>query len=767
MFKKIRVILVALILLGLFATALFYGALTISLPTLSGNTVSSVISKPTLLRRDELGTAIVHAENRLDASYALGYAHGQDRFFQMDLLRRNAAGELAELFGAAALPLDEKVRFHQLRKRSQKMLAAFPEQQKEMLSVYAKGVNDALAHASFPTFEYLLTQSKRKPWKPEDSLLVVYSMYLDLQGLSIDRDLVYHAIQQTFGANTLAFLTQTSEFQAALDGSRLPLKKVSIPELDSIFLKTAMVKPIEKNAEVGSNNWAVSGALTRNGKAMLSDDMHLMLSTPVIWYRAQLNIINDEKQTQVTGVSLPGVPAIVVGSNNKVAWGFTNSYIDTADWIKLSDKDKTALDAESIPLPNGEKTFYVEVSHFGPVRRIDNEKYALTWVGYQDYAINLNLMNLEVANSVSDALAVSKKIGIPAQNMVVTDSRGDIAWQITGAVPDRRKPSDVPVSSSRFDDAWLQQARDLPSRVNPKDQRIWTANSRAVSASQHRRFGDGGYALGARSEQIKARLFEKNVFDIDDFYQIQLDNEALFLTRWQGFLLGVLKTDPDLFSEDIKEIEGWQGCACADSVGYSLVKRYRDTLIDQLFAPIESQLAAQNLSLALIERQLEPALWQLVQAQADSWKPLGTANWNVFFTTTYIDMRAQLMVDMTGHETGSLKALRWGDVNRLQIQHPFSQQIPVLSNLLNMPDVEGFGDRFMPAVQGKHFGASQRLIVQPGDEVNGVLTLPGGQSGHPLSPFYRSGFGEYANQESTPFLPGSVLHQIEFIPTSP
>ncbi|MEI8611415.1 penicillin acylase family protein [Enterovibrio sp. Hal110] len=106
-------------------------------------------------------------------------------------------------------------------------------------------------------------------------------------------------------------------------------------------------------------------------------------------------------------------------------------------------------------------------------------------------------------------------------------------------------------------------------------------------------------------------------------------------------------------------------------------------------------------------------------------------------------------------------------MNRLQIQHPFSQQIPVLSNLLNMPEVEGFGDRFMPAVQGKHFGASQRLIVQPGDEVNGVLTLPGGQSGHPLSPFYRSGFGEYANQESTPFLPGSVLHQIEFIPTSP
>ncbi|PMN91599.1 penicillin acylase family protein [Enterovibrio norvegicus] len=767
MFNKIRVILVALILLGLFATAVFYGALTISLPTLSGSTVSSAISKPTVLRRDELGTAIVHAENRLDASYALGYAHGQDRFFQMDLLRRNAAGELAELFGASALPLDERVRFHQLRKRSQKMFATFPESKKEILSVYAKGVNDALAHASFPTFEYLLTQSKRKPWKPEDSLLVVYSMYLDLQGQSIDRDLVYHAIKQTFGANTLAFLTQPSQFQAALDGSRLPLKKVSIPEIDSIFLKTATVTPIEKDAEVGSNNWAVSGALTRNGKAMLSDDMHLMLNTPVIWYRAQLNITNDEQETQVTGVSLPGVPAIVVGSNNKIAWGFTNSYIDTADWIKLSEKDKTALDAESIPLPDGEKTFYVEVSHFGPVRRIDNEKYALTWVGYQDYAINLNLMNLEGADSVSDALAVSKKMGIPAQNMVVADSSGDIAWQITGAVPDRRKPADTPLPSARFDDAWSQQARDLPTVVNPKDQRIWTANSRAVSTSQHRRFGDGGYALGARSEQIKTRLFEKNLFDIEDFYQIQLDNEAMFLARWQGFLLEVLKAEPELFAEDIKEVEGWQGCACADSVGYSLVKRYRDTLIDQLFAPIESQLAAQNLSLTLIERQLEPALWQLVHAQTDSWKPHGVSSWDAFFTTAYIGMREQLMVAMTGHATGSLKALRWGEVNRLQVQHPFSRQIPVLSNLLNMPEVEGFGDRFMPAVQGKQFGASQRLIVQPGDEVNGVLTLPGGQSGHPLSPFYRTGFDAYANQGSTPFLPGNVLHQIEFSPESP
>ncbi|KKD59695.1 hydrolase [Grimontia sp. AD028] len=767
MLKAIRFVTYSAVVLALLATAVFYGALTLSLPTLSGTASSNSVSETVHLQRDELGTAIIIAENRLDASYALGYAHGQDRFFQMDLLRRNAAGELSALFGEAALPIDENRRFHQFRKRSE---AAFKQLSKEdqlTLETYANGVNDALAQLSLPSFEYLVTQTQPLPWKPEDSVLAIFSMYLDLQGRSLERDLLIDALHNNFGDEIARFILQPSPFQAALDGSTIAIRPLSVPDLNPSLLANAGKVTIEKPQAVGSNNWAVRGSLTRNGKAMLSDDMHLGLNVPIIWYRTQINLLSGDDLTQITGVSLPGAPAVVVGTNGHVAWGFTNGYMDTADWYLLSPKEKTTLETETIPLKEGEHKYLLEQSQYGPVKVINGLKYALSWVAHRDYAVNLNLMKLEQAKTVQEAVGVSKNTGIPVQNLVVADSAGNIAWQATGALPDRRKPLSRPEASSRFDQRWWQQATDVPFSINPKTDRIWTGNSRVVSAKQDPRFGNGGYALGARSAQIKQRLMEKDLFDIEDFYAIQLDNEAVFLKRWHASLLEVLEQDAGVFQEDIVALNRWNNCACADSVGYTLVRKYRDALIDALFAPLETKLESQQLSLSLIERQIEPALWQLMMEQPPTWLPAGHESWNAFLTQVYLDMRDALMIEMTGHADGSLQALKWGEVNQLKVQHPFSKQIPILGGILDMPPVAGFGDRFMPAVQGRAFGASQRLIVQPGDEVNGVLTLPGGQSGHPLSPFYREGFENYVNNAFTPLLPATPIHQISFQPQAP
>ncbi|WP_325892495.1 penicillin acylase family protein [Grimontia sp. NTOU-MAR1] len=764
MLKAIKFVIYSAILLALLATAVFYGALTLSLPALSGSNSTDSIDQTTYLQRDDLGTAIIIAQNRSDASYALGFAHGQDRFFQMDLLRRNAAGELAALFGEAALPIDENRRFHQFRKRSEETFKRLPEADQRELEIYSNGVNDALAQLSLPPFEYLVTQTQPLPWKPEDSLLAIFSMYLDLQGRSLERDLLTDALYLQFGDDIAEFLLQPSPFQAALDDSIIKIKSKPVPELPSSLLETSQRVEIEKSIAVGSNNWAVEGSLTRNGKAMLSDDMHLGLAVPVIWYRTQLNIQSGDDLLQITGVSLPGAPAIVVGSNGHIAWGFTNGYMDTADWYRLNPKDKTRLETETIPLKEGEHKYLLEQSEFGPVRVINGQKYALSWVAHRDYAVNLNLMKLEQTTTVQQALDTSKTTGIPLQNMVLADSAGNIAWQATGALPDRREPFARPEPSNRYDKRWLQSAKHVPYVVNPKSGRIWTGNSRVVGAEKDKRFGNGGYALGARSAQIKQRLMEKDTFDIEDFYAIQLDNEAIFLQRWHGLLLGVLEQDTLLFQEDIKVLNDWHNCACEDSVGYTLVRKYRDALIDKLFAPLETKLEEQHLSLSLIERQIEPALWQLVSDRPESWVPSEVGDWNKFLVALYLEMRESLMIEMTGHADGSLQALKWGEVNQLKVQHPFSRQLPVLGNVLDMPSVQGFGDRFMPAVQGRTFGASQRLIVQPGDEINGVLTLPGGQSGHPLSPFYREGFESYINNAHTPLLPGPPVQQILFKP---
>ncbi|KXF81768.1 penicillin acylase family protein [Enterovibrio coralii] len=764
MFRKIRAVFIVLILLALLATAVVYGILTMSLPTLSGTTVSDGVSQEGRLQRDDLGTAIIIAENRKDVSYLLGYAHGQDRFFQMDLLRRNAAGELAELFGDGALDIDKQRRFHLFRKRSEALVKGLPAEHQDHLKAYAEGVNDALSHQTYPSFEYVLARAERKPWKPEDSLLVIFSMYLDLQGRGIDRDITMDMLNAHFGPDMVAFVSQPSAYQAALDGSEFEINPARIPELDPKHKQTAVVTEIEKLALVGSNNWAVGGTLTETGKAMLSDDMHLGMNVPIIWYRAQLNYKEDGQTRQITGVTLPGAPAVVVGTNGHVAWGFTNGYIDSVDWYKLSEEDSTKFITEKIPTKSREVSYLLEMSDFGPVRHMNGERYAVSWVAYQDYAVNLNLFNLEAAETVDDALKASKQTGIPVQNMVLADAEGNIGWQATGAIPNRRSPQSMPVNASQFDRDWFFQATDVPFAVNPEDARIWTGNSRVVSVEQDARFGNGGYALGARSEQIRDRLREKESFSANDFYQIQLDNEARFLARWHELLLQKLQQKPELYAQDIQALKDWQACACADSVGYTLVRKYRDALMDSLFAPVETVLRNQQASIWVVERQLEPALWQLVGQTPKSWLPKGFDDWDVFFISTYETMKQNLMLEMTGHTHGPLNALRWGDVNTLKVQHPFSQQIPMLSKLLDMPSVEGFGDRYMPAVQGRAFGASQRLIVQPGNEEEGILTVPGGQSGHPLSAFYRRGFDEYAKQGSTPLLPGEPVHEITFRP---
>ncbi|MDD1783678.1 penicillin acylase family protein [Enterovibrio sp. ZSDZ35] len=764
MFRKIRAVIIVLILLSLLATAVVYGILTMSLPTLSGTTVSKGVTQEGKIQRDALGTAIIIAENRQDASYLLGYAHGQDRFFQMDLLRRNAAGELTELFGNGALKLDEDKRFHLFRKRSQEIVKQLPPADQAHLQAYTDGVNDALGHQAYPSFEYVLSRSERKPWKPEDSLLVIFSMYLDLQGRSIDRDMMMEILNTNFGPEMVAFVNQPSSYQAALDGSEFAISPARIPKIDEKYQQAAVVTEIDKSPLVGSNNWAVGGELTESGKAMLSDDMHLGMNVPTIWYRAQLNYQQDGDARQITGVTLPGAPAVVVGTNGHVAWGFTNGYLDSADWYKLADTDSTKFVTEKIPTKSGDHSHMLEISNYGPVRYFNGQPYALSWVAYQDYAVNLGLLKLEGVATVEEGLAASKEIGIPVQNMVLADSNGSIAWQATGAIPNRRAPQSFPKNAAHFDEEWRYQATDVPFVVNPENARIWTGNSRVVSVEQDARFGNGGYALGARSQQIRDRLNEKADFAADDFYDIQLDNEAKFLARWHELLLQKLQQRPKLYAQDIQALKDWQACACADSVGYTLVRKYRDALMDSLFASVETVLNHNGVSIWSIERQLEPALWQLVGQTPKSWLPKGFNDWDVFFISTYESMKQALMLEMTGHTQGPLSALRWGDVNTLKVQHPFSRQMPLLSKLLDMPAVEGFGDRYMPAVQGRSFGASQRLIVQPGNEKEGILTVPGGQSGHPLSPFYRRGFDEYAEQGSTPLLPGEPVHEITFRP---
>ncbi|QJR79511.1 penicillin acylase family protein [Alteromonas pelagimontana] len=752
-------LITGLVVIVFIAGIAIYATLHLSIPALDGEETSPAVSAPLSLERDGLGQAVIHAADRIDAAYALGVAHTQDRFFQMDLQRRVAAGELSVWLGKVALDADKKARFHQFRARAEQIYASLPKTQKALLQTYAKAVNNTLAEYQVRPMEYLLTGYEMQPWQPEDSILVIFSMYLDLQQGQVALDMARTGLVKYFGNDMLAFLNPPSSYQAALDGSIIASGKTEIPSLPKIT--TAQYRQPEP-LDIGSNSWAVTGQLTDNGAAMLANDMHLGLRVPIIWYRTQLNYSRDDQSVQLTGVSLPGVPGVVVGTNNHIAWGFTNANLDNVEWIELDKSTNVTPVQTNIATTEGEESYTFLNSPYGPVKVVDDVQYALAWVAHQPYAVNLAITDLDVVTNVDEALSLASTIGIPTQNMVVVDKSGNAAWTPAGAVTARPTPSNYAIPESQYSSLWQQKENELPRFKNPPSQRLWTANARVVSKEDMPRFGDGGYALGARSQQIRDRLYDYDNFDEARFYAIQLDNEARFLMPWHTLLIQSLNANTSQFAADLQQLSKWQACACADAVGYTLVKKFRQEVMNRLLSPVFQPLEDKGFQTSQLLRQVEPALWQLLEQQPLGWLPAGERDWQQFLVNAYIQARDELFERYSNNNNFS--DLAWGKVNALRVEHPFAKQIPLIGSLLNMAEIPAFGDTFMPAVQAEAFGASERFFVQPGHLEEAVMVLPGGQSGHPLSQYYKTGFEDYAAQKPTPLLPGSSIHKRIWLP---
>ena len=787
--------LVLSVLTLLLLTALgLYTSLRLSLPALDGNSATYHVNAPTELSRDELGQAVIIANDIFDAAYALGFAHAQDRFFQMDLQRRAASGSLSQWVGDIALDVDKKARFHQFEKRAKVVFDNLPSKQQELLVRYAHGVNDALSEYTLPPFEYLAAGVDIKQWRPTDSILVIYSMYLDLQGSQVELDLAREALLSTFGDDLYSFITQPSNYQAALDASEIPLLDSPIPDYPA-SLRPITHSPEDSNDEslerdpedesaqklndndntaiaraqyngtelpdIGSNNWAVTGSHTTSGAGLLANDMHLGLRVPIIWYRAQLNYQESGSDVQVTGVSLPGIPGIVVGTNGHIAWGFTNANLDNVDWIELDETTPTSTVTERIPLPDDEHTFEFEVSSYGPVKELNGKRYALNWVAHHPFAANLNITNFGTAKNIQTAIKIGQRIAIPTQNLVIVDEGGNAVWLPGGAVMERQQASFTAIPEQEAVNITPKRALKLPMVLNPDMGRIWTANARVISADDFKIWGDGGYALGARGQQIRDRLFEKDTFTETDFYAIQLDNHARFLIPWQHLLYGLLNMQDIEFKPDLAYLNTWDECACEDSVGYTLVKYFRQEVVQTLFGGVLSTLDQQGVNSRTLLRGIEPAVWQLIHSQPKSWLPADIESFDELLIDAYRRAKHKLL-DKYSPVEANMETLAWGKVNALSVKHPFADQIPLVGNMLNMQQVEGFGDTYMPAVQAPSFGASERFFVSPGHLEDAILTLPGGQSGHPLSDFFTAGFNDYATHAATPLLPSEPIHSRTF-----
>jgi penicillin amidase len=564
-----------------------------SLPQLEGKIMTAGVAHPVTVNRDADGVPTIRAENRIDASYALGYLHGQERFFQMDLLRRSGAGELSQLLGDATLEFDKNRRRHRFRHRSEKAAKNFSVKNLAIASAYTSGVNDGLKALGTVPLEYTLLGVEPATWSNTDSLLVVYAMYFTLQDSDNRYERNYSLVHDVMGKEFVEFLVPFgTTWDAPVEGGPLPL--APIPEAvlqhdpDEPAPPMAML-PVDA-AVPGSNNWVVGGSLTATGAAIIANDMHLGLGVPNIWYRVRLVI--REAGTDINGVSLPGAVAIVVGSNTHIAWGFTNSQTDTQDIVLIDWIDEAAgsyrtpsgpakvdIVNETICSSSGNCVeLPIRETVWGPLLEFtDHAGRAMVthWIAHYEGAANTDLMQMENARTVEDAFAVAHRAGTPAQNLVVGDRHGNIGYTLLGPVPARFGHSGtLPASWSDGSRGWSGrlQPPDLPLIINPTQDRLWSANARIVSDDWLQNVGFGNYALAGRQHQVRERLMALESADEDDMFAIQLDDEALFLARWRALMMEHFanRTDSELVAA-LDKVERWEGRAVPESIGYRVV----------------------------------------------------------------------------------------------------------------------------------------------------------------------------------------------------
>lgn len=765
-----------------------YWQLEASLPQLDGRQPLAGLRADVSIGRDALGTATVRGRDRVDVSRALGFVHAQERYFQMDLLRRRAAGELAELVGKAALDTDKAVRVHRFRSRAEAIVAGLAPSERVVLDAYVEGVNAGLAALAEKPFEYFLLGTTPQAWQPADTLLSAYAMYLTLQASDGNTELSRLRARQLLPEALYAFLRAPgSEWDAPLFGE--PLSALPVPTAAQLAGWQAKLDGPLWDARQpdavfpGSNNWAVGGQLTTTGAAMLSNDMHLGLQVPNIWFRTRLQYGEGEAQQDVVGVSLPGAPMMIVGSNGRIAWGFTNSYGDYSDVIRLEQPEMgryltpdgvAAIETftEMIAVKDeAPVALVIEQTRWGPIIHTDadGQRYVFRWVAHDaNQAINLGLLQIERSESALQALTLAKQTRVPSQNFVVADREGNVGWTIIGAIPrrigyDGAEPVSWADGSRRWDG--YRDPDEYPEVLNPLNARIWTANARVVSGDALALLGDGGYDFGARARQIRNDLQAREQFSETDLLAVALDDRAPLLKRWQQHLVQLLDdnaiTDQPLRAEALALIQPWQGRADVASVDYRLVRGYRSLLRDVLYRAWLQPLFAIDpaFKTGTLSNHWEGVVWQVLQEQPKHLLPAGYDNWRSFELAVLDTLLTQLAKNGDG-----LASRNWGEKNIAAIRHPLSRFVPIFGRYLDAPAEPLPGDANMPRVQAPNFGASERMIVSPGHEASGLFHMPGGQSGHPLSPFYLAGHEAWVRGEPTPLLPGENQHVLVLHP---
>ena len=714
--KYINIALGAILLAGVAAVYWFGWR---PLPQTSG-TITAPISREGTILRDALYVPHIEAATEADLLFLHGYVAAQDRLWQMDALRRLAAGELAEVAGVPALQSDQASRRLRLRRIAEQQQYRLSPRDRASFAAYALGVNYFIeTHQGKLPLEFQLMGYSPRPWSVVDSILVGLQMY--------------HTLTKTWEMEV--------QKQAMLSAGE-PAK------VQALF-------PVRTGVEVqpGSNAWVVSGRHTASGKPMLANDMHLEWAVPATWHIVRLRAPG----INVAGVSLPGLPGVIAGHNERIAWGITNLGFDVQDLYieKLDTKtgrypfqndfEQARLESDLIPVKGSPPLPSRQwLTRHGPVSYTYQDQYmALRWVASDSHGFSYAFLDLDRAENWQQFREALSRMSGPGSNFVYADVDGNIGYQVAGWLPIRKNyDGSVPVSGESGTYEWEGYIPfdQLPSIYNPPDGIIVTANQNPFPEHYPYRVA-GNFDPGYRSRLIRLALERKGRFEKpEDMIVIQKDVYSAFshfLARELAQAVDRKRPADPRLAQAAGLLRSWNGqmemgepAAMIASLTFNHLRR----ALAERAAPGKSEGYTQRISYAVVERLLH-------QRPADWFK----------------DWDQQLLAGMSealaeGDRMQGANPSKWnyGKYNELRIVHPIGGRLPILHTYFNLGPVPMSGAADTIKQTSQRIGPSQRFVADLANWDRSLMNVLAGQSGHVLSRHYRDQFAAHYYGRSFP-----------------
>lgn len=667
-------------------------------------TLHGPVSKAVRVERDALGVPHIHAETLEDLYFAQGFVTAQDRFWQMESFRRLTAGELAEVAGPAALESDREFRRLRMSRLAEQRARTISGEDRMVLAAYARGVNHYIeTHMSRLPLEFTLLQYKPRPWRIEDTLLVGLMMQQSLSN-TYKHDLTREAMYEKGDPAKIAQL---------------------FPERTG------------SEHQPGSNAWAVSGAHTQSGQASLANDMHIAWSLPGVWYMAHLNAPG----MNVSGVAIPGVPAIVVGRNESIAWGITNLGFDVQD-LYVPALSQAVLERDRIAVKGtpGEP-FQQLVNAHGPMfNGPGNRPVALRWVAAEKMPFKIGLVKLNRAKNWDEFRDALREFPGAASNVAYADKSGNIGLQVTGPLPIRKGCNGQRVlAAGTCEWEGFIPFDELPSFYNPGPGLIVTGNQNPFP-EKYPYAVSGNFAPHYRANRILAELQRKEKWAPEEMVKLQADIYSPFSHFLAQQIVAAWdrkKASNPQLKDAMELLRGWNGEMGAGSP-QPLITTYAANYLRRSIATKATNMPA---------LEWEPFIYFGVIESMLRTRPEG---WFADWDHELLRCLQEGVEEGARRQGTDARKWQWGEFNKLTIFSPVLRGVPWVSGYFQIGPVGVGGSSTTVKQTTPRMGPSMRMVVDFGDPKGGMLNVPVGQSGHPLSGHFKDQWDAYSNATSYP-----------------